>query len=319
MNGLPPPVERADTPKFAIYAIIALIAGIISLVFLLKARSRAVSLPPPVHYAPATQVFTPGQELTLSANRVVIYVPSDATHLQGTFSVVQRDPATMTEANTSNWVRPQIVNVEYLDGNGIPYPQVIFLHPIEVCFNLEPKQWRAYQQHPEQFMVQYYAEDQTPPFWQTLSMSTHAERSQLCGISPHLSIFALAAYQPPLFPNISAGTLTLTLTPTPNPSASPEGKIGPSETATPLPTKTPLPTWTFTPIPTKTLFPTWTFTPIPTNTTQPPPTATTQPPTEPPTATQPPTEPPTATQPPTEPPTATQPPTEPPTEPPVTP
>ena len=295
------PEARPSTPKFAIIAIIVLVLGIFTLFFLLKNRTFSYSSPQRIVYAPATQVYTPGKAVTLSVANITVYVPADATNLQGTFSIIQRDPTDFVDANTSDWTRPQIVNVEYLDESGSPYSQVIFFHSIEVCFNLAPVVWRDYGLHPDHYLIQYYAEDQTPPYWQTLAMTTHVDRSQLCGLSPHLSTFGLAAYEIPQIP-ITGATAIETLNPT-QISATAYAKSRGGGILTPI-----LPT----PVPSKTLVPSRTpvfsQTPVPPTATTPPVDTATQPPVD--TATQPPAD--TATNPPadtaTNPPVATNPP-----------
>ena len=63
----------------------------------------------------------------------------------------------------------------------------------------------------DDYQVQRYEEDQDPPRWEPLPMVTYPERTELCGETDHLSLFALAIKLP------KSGTPFVDVTPTPKP------------------------------------------------------------------------------------------------------
>ena len=72
------------------------------------------------------------------------------------------------------------------------YPEVIFPVPAQICFKITQERWLDYLFRQDEYLVQYYAEEQDPPRWVTLPMVTYPERNELCGQTDHLSLFALA-------------------------------------------------------------------------------------------------------------------------------
>jgi hypothetical protein len=291
--------DEPGIPKFARVLIAILAVGVLVFVVLIGLRSPSTSAQASaIESAPVIQEFIPGQVqgFVIGVNNAMLYMPADAITIAGKITIVPREPNMYPMAG-ENWVRLLVVDVQFTDTTGKTFRQMALFRPAEICFKITRERWEDYASHPDDYQVQYYAEGNNPPAWVTLPMITHPDQNQLCGVTDHLSLFALATRPETLIP--------LTGGPTPTPvtfwglfgldSLFGDDSVDPPPAWTPVPTEPP---------------------------TQPPPTEPpTQPPTEPPT--QPPTEPPTQppTDPPTEPPTEppTQPPTDPPTEPPTQP
>ncbi len=233
---------------------------------------------------------------------VTVYLPSNAINREGTISITPAAEGPQLVADDEDWVRPRIVNIDFLNPEGTPVPSISFFHPIEVCFTLTPEQWQSLNQDPGTYQVQYFAEQGNPPRWEILPKLAYPDKLQLCGQTYHLSVFALAVKLQPEIPITGPSA-----TPTPTPTST-RTIIQPQPTRerdrTPIATQPP-PT---SPPPTQ---------PPPTRPppTQPPPTQ--PPPTQPPPTQPPPTQPPPPTDPPPTDPPATEPPNDEPTEPPI--
>ncbi len=208
----PPPV-----PKFAVAAIAILMVGVISMVVYMVLRPKSL------------QVTVPGKELVIGIDKATLYVPKDAAILDGVISISSLQSNVHSIAGEeAEWFRSQVVEVEYLNRQGLPYQDVTFPKPVLICFMIN-ELWQDYTQHPDEYLVQYYAEEQSPPGWVTLPMSANPDRHQLCGQTNHLSIFALAMKPQediiPITGSTRIPTATGSLSPTPtgafNPAFSP--------------------------------------------------------------------------------------------------
>jgi hypothetical protein len=207
------PKNQAPVPKIAIAAIVVLVASVAGMIYI---RSKPNS----------SQEAVPGRELVIGVDRATLYVPADAATLAGVISIVSLDSNSYAEAGEEpEWLRSQVVDINYLNQQGTPYANVTFPKPVLICFMIK-ELWQDYVQHPDEYDVQYYAEDLDPPAWVSLPVSANADRYQLCGQTDHLSIFALAVVPGKEIP-LTGGTLAptptgfLSATPTPNPAFSP--------------------------------------------------------------------------------------------------
>ncbi len=353
---------QSSFPRIAQIALGVLVGGAYAL-FILQFQRPAPRIPEryevSVNVGPASDMASPGQttssgqDIVIGMNNAVLYLPYDAISAVGTVSMIARLPNSFSIAG-EEWNRPIIVDIEFRDESGVADAHLTLLKPAQLCFVLSPEGWQAYSQSPDDFQVQYYADEANPPRWEPLPLTAIPERYQLCGETAHLSMFGLAVRNtivvpitgptPMIYEVLPSVSATSTQTPlsTPTPLANTSvSRNTPTQTASPLPTSTPTPvptntrtptqtplpsrTPTPTPLPTNTPLPT--DTPLPTNTpvptatdvptaTEPPPTNTEPPPTN--------TDPPPTTEPPptdTEPPPPTDPPTTeppPPTDPPTT-
>ncbi len=269
----PPP------PRLAIALIALLLLGATGLLVMQLFR-QPVSILRSNEVLQVAREAAPDDLTIIVKDDVTVYLPSNAINREGTISITPAAEGPQLIADEEDWIRPRLVNIDFLNPEGTPVPSISFFHPIEVCFTLTPEQWQSLQQDPGTYQVQYYADQGNPPRWEILPKLAYPDKLQLCGQTYHLSVFALAVQLRPEIPI-----------------------TGPSATPTPTPTSTrtiiqPQPTRERDPRPSATP-------PPPTNPppTQPPPT---QPPTNPP-----PTQPP-ATEPPTQPPPTDPPATNPP-------
>jgi len=195
------PYEKPFAQKIAMVFIIVLSVSVISLIFLIGLKQPDSSTQDgAIEFAQATQVFTPGQDMTIQVTNVVVFVPKNATTLEGKFSVIKRESNLLSATGGSEWHRPLVINVEYLNNNGVPYREVDFVNPIQICFKLNNEQWQDYNKRPKDYLIQFFAEDQNPPRWENLVMVSDTEKFQLCGLTNHLSLFALAIWSEEAIP-----------------------------------------------------------------------------------------------------------------------
>jgi hypothetical protein len=153
----------------------------------------------------------PGQELVVGVKDATLYVPKDVATMAGVITISALEPNLYPVAG-EEWIRPQVVDIKYLNRDGAPYLNVVFSKPVLICFEIKER-WEDYTQHPDEYLVQYYAKEQDPPGWVTLPMSANPDRYQLCGQTGHLSIFALAEKPQKEIP-ITGGGNAVTATPT---------------------------------------------------------------------------------------------------------
>jgi hypothetical protein len=194
MNSYDPLGERQPVPKLAIALIILLLLSVIALVFLIGSNPPDSSTQSgSVEFVIATQELTTGDDLVIGVNNATLYVPRAAVELAGSIVIFPREPNLFPVAGEPEWFRPLVVNIEYRDEAGKPYPEVTFSIPVQICFKITPDRWKDYTDNPDDFQVQHYAEKQDPPRWVSLSpKQAYPDRRELCGETNHLSLFALA-------------------------------------------------------------------------------------------------------------------------------
>jgi len=204
--------KAAPVPKFAIAAMVILVASIFAMIMFMRSKPAS------------SQETVPGKDLVIGVDDATLYVPKDVAVLAGVISISSLE-ANLYPAAGEDWIRPQVVNVQYLNRDGVPYLNVVFSKPVLICFMIKER-WQDYTEHPDEYQVQYYAEKQDVPGWVTLPMSVNSDRYQLCGESGHLSTFAVAMKPLKDIP-ITGGESGGTPTPTPI------GFISPTPSQTP--------------------------------------------------------------------------------------
>jgi len=187
--------KRKLQQKLAVMGAILASTGVIALVLLIGLiKPRSSTQDGSIEFAQITQEFVPGQSISINLTDVIIHVPKDATNRAGSFSVIKYESNLHAAEEGLDWYRPLVVNVKYLDGNGLPYPEMQFSSSIQVCFKLSLEQWLDYDMRPMDYLVQHYAEDKNPPQWENLFIAGRPEPFQICGLVDHLSLFALAIW-----------------------------------------------------------------------------------------------------------------------------
>jgi hypothetical protein len=202
----------APVPKIAMAAMLMLVASVVALVMFMRAK--------PV----SSKETVPGQELVVGVDSATLYVPKDVATMAGVITISALE-ANLYPVAGEDWLRPQVVNIQYLNREAVPYLNVVFSKPVLICFQIRER-WQDYTEHPNEYLVQYYAEKQDVPGWVTLPMSANPERYQLCGQTNHLSTFALALKPQKEIP-VTGKESTSTPTPTPI------GFISPTPSQTP--------------------------------------------------------------------------------------
>lgn len=150
---LPDP-EVSNVPKIAIILIGMLVLGTLILVLI-------QSMKPPVVVPLSNEVLLatplgPANDLTvITKDDVTVYVPPNAVNLAGSISIVapeQDQPV----AEDPDWIRPRVVNVEFIDSDGTTVDDLALFRPIEVCFALTEEQWLDFNSRPGFYQVQHY-------------------------------------------------------------------------------------------------------------------------------------------------------------------
>jgi hypothetical protein len=178
---------------FVLPVVIVLATGLIVMVVIQGLTPPASSIQDgSIEFVQVTEAFTPGNDVAITVDTVTVYVPKNATEEPGNIFIALREPDLFPIGSELGWARPQIVNVEYRNSEGFPYTGITFSSAIEICFMVTEEQWQDYMRRPDEYQVQYYAEQGDPPRWEQLAMKTHADRFQICGLTDHLSLFALA-------------------------------------------------------------------------------------------------------------------------------
>ena len=204
------PEGRSPVSEFVPVTILVLSVSLIALVILigLKQPDSSRTHIGSIELVEVTQEVAPGQDIVIGVSNATVYIPKGAATLPGLISITTRAPNLFSNVPEKGWVRSPVVNVEYWNGLGTPYPQVSFSKPAEICFMITSDLWYGYTQHPDEFQVHYYAEDLKPPSWKPLPLAAYPHRLQLCGQTGHLSIFALAIKEQTVIP-VTGATPTL--------------------------------------------------------------------------------------------------------------
>ena len=195
---------------------------------------------------------------------VMVFIPANSSSVLGKLEITLHDSSVLTESNASQWTRLEVVNVEVKDKQGKIMEVQDLPVPIEICFTLDEKTWEDYLSREDAYGVQFYTETSDGMDWELIETASYPVRKQICGITPHLSFFALAVDQSiPASPSstpeptkitieeteiqIPVSGVTSTATkdnlPTSNPSESPVPTRIPTRTKTPtsVPTEDDLP------------------------------------------------------------------------------
>jgi hypothetical protein len=133
-----------------------------------------------------------GQITEFVPGDVMVFIPAGSAQVEGTISIINREADMFPEAGEPGWTRPQIVNVEFQDKNGQPVAGTRFINHLEICFGFKGEEWQKLITSRTDFQIQLYNEESSPPKWESLPLSEYPERFQLCGLTDHPSLFALA-------------------------------------------------------------------------------------------------------------------------------
>ncbi len=146
-------------PKLALAAFVILAVSLIALVVLMIQKQSVYSTEEVI----SGDETTSGKEITVSLHNATLYIPGDTATMPGVISITTSNvPNSLFSVGETEWLRPQVVNIEYLDADGAPYPEVKFSNPALICFKITEKQWRDYTAHPQEYQVQYADEDPDP-------------------------------------------------------------------------------------------------------------------------------------------------------------
>ncbi len=120
-----------------------------------------------------------------------IFIPAGALDKSGQLVLTMREPNLLSEVGTPGWRRPLVLNVDYKDGNGADIVDVKINTPLEICFTLSNDLWNEYVSGIP-MRVEVYEDSGGSPAWVPLASYEYGVRHQICGMTSHLSLFALA-------------------------------------------------------------------------------------------------------------------------------
>jgi hypothetical protein len=179
-----------------------------------------------------------GETIPLIPGDVLVYVPGNAVTTAGKMAITTHNPTILADGSDPDWVRLQVVNIEIKDDQGRLSRTENLSTPIEICFSVGDNVWRDYKNRPDDYQVQYYSETPNGLQWRVVPKKDYIERQQICGLTDHLSFFALAVKaQPSVAPVQPEAKEAETATPTLDVTETPGG--APTETIQPTPTLTP--------------------------------------------------------------------------------
>ena len=182
-----------------IIAVVIVTAGLITLVVTQGLKQPESSTQDgAIEFAEADGNLIPGQDATLVMENVTVYVPSKAIEETGSLLITSRELDLLPISEDWEWIRIQVVNVEYKDVEGNIHTHATFPSPVEICFQVTAEKWSDYLQQPDDYQVQTYTDQQK--MWEALKMVTHPAKYELCGETSHLSLFALAVRQKVIIP-----------------------------------------------------------------------------------------------------------------------
>ena len=166
---------------------------ILSLILLILAHSWSQSkhFVSPLEILLGTPQVPVRESVEVSQDDVTVYMPANATELEGSLSIAVAQPDLVVVVQNIKWIIPRVVHVEFLRPDGALVPAISFSEPLDVCFTLAEDHWQAFMQNMGAYQVQYYADQQNPPVWKSLPQVTHADRHQVCGQTTKLSMFGL--------------------------------------------------------------------------------------------------------------------------------
>jgi hypothetical protein len=215
---------------------------ILSLLILLHSWSQSRSGVSPIEILLGTPSGSPRDVTIVSQDGVTVYMPANATELDGTLSIAVAAPSLLLVADDTEWNVLKVVKVEFRNPDGMSLPNVFFSEPLEICFHLAEEQWQAFSESPDSFRVQHYADRSYPPGWEVLPQVTYPDRFMLCGQAKELSLFRLAVRVPAVLP-VTGGIVAPVQAREENPSsstnASQDGPADPAPAIQPQPTVAP--------------------------------------------------------------------------------
>ena len=195
-----------------------------------------------------------GEIIPVLPNDIMVFVPDSAANVPGSLEITSHSPTILTNGEDPEWVRLQVVNIELKDKQGKISKVEDLPSSIEICFTLDDDTFADYLYRSEAYQVQFYTETEDGLKWSFVDTVAYPDRQQVCGMTRHLSFFALAVNvdfipTPTVTPTpedtaTPAASRTITSTPdgSVTPTVEPTGTAQPSPT--PIKTRTPSPTST---------------------------------------------------------------------------
>lgn len=183
-------IKRIGTSRLGV--IVALVMLLLVILILTHSRSQSRNIVSPIEILLGAPEGLSGDVAVFSQGDVTVYMPPGATELDGIISIAAAEPSLSLLVDDSGWIPIKVVNLEFRSMEGVPVVGVTFSRPLEICFTLADELWQVLTQNPEAYRIQYFADQKHPSHWESLPQVTYPDRSQLCGQTQQLSLFALA-------------------------------------------------------------------------------------------------------------------------------
>lgn len=138
--------------------------------------------------------FEPGEEITVNLNidGVTVIIFHDAISFSGTYTFTRQTPI-LASSSPQDWSRPIIISLSIFDSEGIMVPETSRPKIINIiCFSLNNEEWGQLQENKIETEVQFRDESIPNAEWAGLSTTELIDSNRICGITDHLSLFALA-------------------------------------------------------------------------------------------------------------------------------
>ena len=180
--------QVARIPKLG-FIIAAFMLGLVILIVIHSGSKKIIS---PIEILLGNPQGPSRDAIVVSQDDITIYMPPNATDLDGTIFFAAAEPNLSLIADETEWILAKVVRVEFRRPDGALVPDISFSEPLDICFDFAEDQWQVFTENPDSYRIQYYADQKTPPRWEILPQFTYPDRFQLCGQTHKLSVFGLA-------------------------------------------------------------------------------------------------------------------------------
>ena len=129
-------------------------------------------------------------KMVSSDQKVAVYVPPNSTWDEGYFVLTAMEPNIFTDPE-AEWKRPIVVSLILYDKDGKIVDEPTLARVLDICFLMDNAERTEYLEHPENYSIQYYEENQNEKKWVNMRPSLKSNDQQLCGEIDHMGLFSL--------------------------------------------------------------------------------------------------------------------------------
>jgi hypothetical protein len=160
----------------------------------IETPDASISSAAPV-YVNYTGSVLPDRPLVIhnSPGDITVYVPCCSLGIGGEVTLSEEEPDHLSEPERLKvWYRPRVISLQYTTSGGEIVHNAYSSTPLEVCFVLNDMQWRAYQEYPEDYEIQYYDDIHRPYQWRRTAIYEMESRHSLCIETNRIRTYGLA-------------------------------------------------------------------------------------------------------------------------------